>query len=178
MPDPDRRVAVDRRRVLAKGLAAGLAAGLASALGVAGLLAPRRATAHPADEGGLQISILSTGYAPGADPTAERFDVEIAIYLRNVSGQAVTLRGVISDAAATVRILQTVRLLGIERETAFVRIDPGESLILEPPQGRLLARDVAREKLAQNGFFLQFDFGPDGTVGALARLPAASPEDQ
>lgn len=133
------------------------------------------AAAHPADEGaGVQLSVLATAYRTPSDAAAERFDASVAVYLHNATGEAVTLRGAASPGAGRVRLLQTRRLFGlvVEREAAFIRLDPGESLILEPPDGRVLVEGVPRSALILNGVRLRFDFGPAGMVEALARLPA------
>ena len=140
-----------------------------------GLISAHKASAHPADEGGgVQLSILSTAYRDEPMASAEQFDLEIAVFLRNLNGEAVTLRGIDPPAPARARILQRLSFLGavVERETAFLRIDPGESLVIEPPDGRVVIEGVDRAMLEFNGVKLSFDFGPAGVVEALARLPA------
>ncbi len=142
---------------------------LGMSCGAAGL-----ASAHPADEGGgVQLSILSTAFREEAKANAEQFDLDVAVFLRNMSGEAVTLRGIDPPPPARARIQQRLRVLGafVERETAFLRIDPGESLVIEPPEGWVLVEGLTRAMLEFNGVRLRFDFGPMGAIEALARLP-------
>lgn len=141
------------------------------------LVSPTMAFAHPADEGaGIQLSIVSVSVRGDGMPSADDdpFDIDVSVYLRNTAGEALTLRGVDAPTPARARILRTVTVLGVrvERETAFIRIDPGESLVLEPPDGVLLIEGVRRSMLEFGGVRLKFDFGPAGVTEALARPPA------
>ena len=141
--------------------------------GLAGLQFPRTAVAHPADElRGLLIGLMSASKASEADGLV---DVDVGLLIMNQAGEAATLRGGTVEGAKRVRVLETVSVLGLEteRQVDFFKLDPGETRILQPPEGRISVEGLPMERLGEDGFVLALDFGPAGLQDVVVRLDEA-----
>lgn len=153
----------------------GVRRSLLRVLPVLAALSGAAASAHPADEmRGVLIGLMSAKRTAQAEG---RVDVDVGLLIMNQTGEAATLRGGAVEAAERVRVVETVSVLGLEaeRQVDFFKLDPGETRMLQPPDGRIAIEGLPAERLGAEGFVLTLDFGPAGRREVVIRLDEDPP---
>lgn len=129
--------------------------------GAAGLwlLLTLSAAAHPDHGEGIHAALV------GASRTADGRP-EVTISLMNNTGGAVTLRGLLRRHGDVLQITRRRSMLGLElaQPVSFVRLSPGERLLLGPPEYSVTGQGLEIGALLSGDDWIVADFGPDGQV--------------
>jgi len=99
-------------------------------------------------------------------------DMALRLWMANESGAAVTLRGLSASHGTGVTIERRKTLFGVEAWQAvrFLRIEPGESVLLAPPDYRITVAAAAKDATETFDFTVTADFGPAGRYDARVTI--------
>lgn len=121
------------------------------------------AHAHPA-LGDVVVAIVGTERVADTPDT-----VEMRLDIVNNTDNAVTLRGLWTPLEARITIERRRRVFStvLWQPVDFLRLEPGETIRLAPPDHRIRVETRAPQRVTDGFLLLKADFGPLGEITAF-----------